>query len=43
LKEGEGGVDLRNKMFVKMCFVKGATPVKGSVCLFRREWRSLVG
>lgn len=29
LKEGEGGVDLRNKMFVKMCFVKGATPVKG--------------
>ena len=29
LKEGDGGVDLRNKMFVKMCFVKGATPVKG--------------
>ncbi|PMD47300.1 hypothetical protein L207DRAFT_416437 [Hyaloscypha variabilis F] len=29
LKDGEGGIDLRNKMFVKMCFVKGATPVKG--------------
>jgi ribosomal RNA-processing protein 8 len=29
LKEGEGGIDLKNKMFVKMCFVKGATPVKG--------------
>jgi len=29
LKDGEGGVDLRNKMFVKMCFVKGATPIKG--------------
>jgi ribosomal RNA-processing protein 8 len=29
LKEGEGGVDLKNKMFVKMCFVKGATPIKG--------------
>ncbi|KAE9363057.1 hypothetical protein N431DRAFT_423474 [Stipitochalara longipes BDJ] len=29
LKDGEGGVDLKNKMFVKMCFVKGATPVKG--------------
>jgi ribosomal RNA-processing protein 8 len=29
LKEGDGGVDLRNKMFVKMCFVKGTTPVKG--------------
>lgn len=29
LKEGEGGVDLTNKMFVKMCFVKGVTPIKG--------------
>ncbi len=29
LKDGEGGVDLKNKMFVKMCFVKGATPIKG--------------
>jgi ribosomal RNA-processing protein 8 len=29
LKEGEGGVDSKNKMFVKMCFVKGATPIKG--------------
>ncbi|EKD19738.1 uncharacterized protein L3040_001915 [Drepanopeziza brunnea f. sp. 'multigermtubi'] len=31
--EGQGGekesVDLRNKMFVRMCFVKGATPIKG--------------
>lgn len=31
-KEGDNGskaVDLRNKMFVKMWFVKGATPIKG--------------
>ncbi|PVH83388.1 hypothetical protein DL98DRAFT_455073 [Cadophora sp. DSE1049] len=31
--EGQGGekasVDLRNKMFVRMCFVKGTTPIKG--------------
>ncbi len=31
--EGQGGekqsVDLRNKMFVRMVFVKGATPIKG--------------
>ena len=25
----QGEVDLRNRMFVKMCFVKGATPIKG--------------
>ncbi|KAK3114112.1 25S rRNA (adenine645-N1)-methyltransferase [Teratosphaeriaceae sp. CCFEE 6253] len=29
LKEGEKGVDLGNKMFVKMEFVKAATPTKG--------------
>lgn len=31
-KEGDNGtkaIDLRNKMFVKMWFVKGATPIKG--------------
>lgn len=25
----QGQVDLQNRMFVKMCFVKGATPIKG--------------
>ena len=25
----QGEVDLKNRMFVKMCFVKGATPIKG--------------
>ncbi|EMC93305.1 hypothetical protein BAUCODRAFT_36990, partial [Baudoinia panamericana UAMH 10762] len=29
LKEGKGGLDLGNKMFVKMEFVKAATPSKG--------------
>ena len=29
LKEGEGAVDLSNRMFVKMAFVKGVSPAKG--------------
>lgn len=29
LQNGEGAVDLRNRMFVKMCFVKAAKPSRG--------------
>lgn len=40
---GDNGVDLRNKMFVKMCFVKGATPIKGKCVLLPKGIKEVTG